>query len=772
MTRIIFIVAFLLGLSVITWMGAGFIGINVLALTIISVIACVYLIGFLELTHFRAATSTLLSFLTSIPKGETLTTPELETRFCTLHPSLLQSVRLRIEGERVPLPSPVLSPYLVGLLVMLGLLGTFAGMVDTLKGAVFALEGTTELEAIRAGLAAPIKGLGLAFGTSVAGVAASAMLGLLSTLSRRDRMLATRMLDAHISTTLQTFSLSFNRQETYKALQSQAQAFPEVVSQLALLSNKIEKMGSDIGFKLVSGQEEFHQSVTLNYTNLANSVAESLRESLKESGRVTSESVIPLINDGVEAISNKLLASVSKTHDNLTSTSEAQLQSMSLQVVNVMKDARSAWTDGLMAHNKSNLHLAEALDSTLNTFNENFELKSIEALEAFERRSQLVLSTQLKDNQKHLSLSRDSLLNIQEQVNAQLEQTTTLFSKELTEITTFQKQHVDNSISQLDTLSSSLLENLASSNEASISQHEQLSDTLKRSVSEVLGSTQKTTEAILSKITDLLNASEHLVVKRVETESSWLSSYEARVNQVVTMISHELKSLVEAEQERGKHTAAQLSQLESTVASQLAVLGQALEAPMISLIETASETPKAAAEVISHLRQEISNNIERDNSLLREREEIIQSLDSLFISLEKSSVGQSDAVEKLVNSSSTILKDVGEHFTQHVESEVDKLAVISDNFSGSAVEIASLGDAFTHAVQLFNQSTGSLIENLSRIEESLNTSSSKSDEQMAYYIAQAREIIDHSMTSQQGIINQLGQITVSSKQTTMTTEVV
>ena len=55
------------------------------------------------------------------------------------------------------LPAPVLTPYLVGLLVMLGLLGTFVGMVETLQGAVIALEGTTELQAIRAGLAAPIK---------------------------------------------------------------------------------------------------------------------------------------------------------------------------------------------------------------------------------------------------------------------------------------------------------------------------------------------------------------------------------------------------------------------------------------------------------------------------------------------------------------------------------------------------------------------------------------------------------------------------------------
>ena len=49
-------------------------------------------------------------------------------------PALQNAVRLRVEGERVGLPGPALTPYLAGLLVLLGMLGTFLGMVVTLKG--------------------------------------------------------------------------------------------------------------------------------------------------------------------------------------------------------------------------------------------------------------------------------------------------------------------------------------------------------------------------------------------------------------------------------------------------------------------------------------------------------------------------------------------------------------------------------------------------------------------------------------------------------------
>ena len=82
------------------------------------------------------------------------------------------------------------------------MLGTFLGMVVTLRGTGLALESATDLHAIRASLAAPVKGLGFAFGTSIAGVATSAMLGLLSALCRRDRILASQQFDARVATTL------------------------------------------------------------------------------------------------------------------------------------------------------------------------------------------------------------------------------------------------------------------------------------------------------------------------------------------------------------------------------------------------------------------------------------------------------------------------------------------------------------------------------------------------------------------------------------------
>jgi hypothetical protein len=198
MSRYLNLVVFLVGLAAVCWIGAGYVGSNTLALAVTMLVGACYLAGALELQRYSQATSTLTRAVTDLSGPP----PSLSAWLDRLHPSLRNAVRLRVEGERVALPGPALAPYLVGLLVLLGMLGTLLGMVATLRGTGMALESATDLQAIRDSLAAPVKGLGFAFGTSIAGVATSAMLGLLSALCRRERIQAGQMLDVKIATTL------------------------------------------------------------------------------------------------------------------------------------------------------------------------------------------------------------------------------------------------------------------------------------------------------------------------------------------------------------------------------------------------------------------------------------------------------------------------------------------------------------------------------------------------------------------------------------------
>ena len=119
MNRSLHYFVFFVGLGAVCWVGAGYIGSSPLALAITVLVGAFYLMGVLELHRFQQATSTLERAVADLPDAP----PSLGQWLDRLHPSLRNAVRLRIEGERVGLPGPALTPYLAGLLVLLGMLG-------------------------------------------------------------------------------------------------------------------------------------------------------------------------------------------------------------------------------------------------------------------------------------------------------------------------------------------------------------------------------------------------------------------------------------------------------------------------------------------------------------------------------------------------------------------------------------------------------------------------------------------------------------------------
>ena len=94
--------------------------------------------------------------------------------------SMLDSISSRLDESRET------TRYLVGLLVFLGLLGTFWGLMETVQSVgrtIGALapsgEGAVAFEELKTGLEAPLKGMGVAFASSLFGLAGSLIVGFL-----------------------------------------------------------------------------------------------------------------------------------------------------------------------------------------------------------------------------------------------------------------------------------------------------------------------------------------------------------------------------------------------------------------------------------------------------------------------------------------------------------------------------------------------------------------------------------------------------------------
>ncbi len=677
------LIVFLAGLAALVWIAGGYIvGLNLLAFAVTIVIGAVYLTGALELRRYQQATGTVAHAVAALSEPPAKLSVWLEQ----LHPSLRSAVRLRVEGERVALPGPALTPYLVGLLVLLGMLGTLLGMVVTLRGTGAALESATDLQAIRASLAAPIKGLGFSFGTSIAGVAASAMLGLLSALCRRERLQAVQALDARIATTLRIHSHAHQREETFKLLQPQADVKPTLVDRLQSMMTALEQQGAASSERQIASQQAFLDKAEVAYSQLASSVGLSLKESAAESARAASAALQPVVETTMAGLARESTA----LHDTVTHAVQRQLDGLSTRFETTSETVAGLWSNALQEHQRSSDALVGHVETSLERFADTFEQRSTRLLDG--------VSERLEATAANVSGAWNDALSRQQHTHAEL---------------AGQNQRA------LETATAAFEQHAASLVQSVSQSHTTLQTEL-----------QARDQQRLSAWTETLSAMGTTLSQEWEKTGARTATQQQAICDALAQTARDIPAQTQA---HAKDTIAEISRL----------------------VQAASEAPKAAAEVVAELRQKLSDSMVRDTAMLEERTRLLGTLETLLDAVNHASTEQRSAVDALVATSAGLLERVGTRFTDRVEAETGKLGVIAAQVTGSAVEVASLGEAFGMAVQVFGESNDKLVAHLQRIESALDKSLTRSDEQLAYYVAQAREVIDLSMLSQKQIIEDL-----------------
>ncbi|CAK0253903.1 Methyl-accepting chemotaxis protein [Burkholderia pseudomallei] len=839
------LVVFFAGLAAVCWIGAGYAVSNPVALAVTLVIAACYLAGALELRRYRQATSTLAQAVAALSEPPAALGAWLER----LHPSLRHAVRVRVEGERVALPGPALTPYLVGLLVLLGMLGTLIGMVMTLRGTGAALESSTDLQAIRASLAAPVKGLGFAFGTSIAGVATSAMLGLLSALCRRERLDAAQALDAKIATTLRVHSHAHQRDETFRLLQRQADLMPTLVERLQAMMHSLEQQSAASAERQIAGQQAFLGKAEETYARLASSVGQSLTDSVAESARVAGSALQPVMETTMAGLARETAA----LHDALTQAVQRQLDGLSAGFETTAAHVADVWRHALADHQRSSDALAQRLHGSIDRIVESFDRRSADLLDGVRARLDATASSvsdawrgalaqQEQANEAHAERNRQALETaaatferhsaallraigeshsaLQATLESRDEQRLATWTDSLSSIAaklgTEWAQTSAQAANRQQTICDALA-HTARDLSAQATAFEQHTAALLRTMSESHSALQATLESRdeqrLATWTDSLGS----IAAKLGTEWAQTSAQAANRQQTICdALAHTSRDLSAQATAFEQHTAALLramseshSALQATLESRdeqrlatwtdslgsiAAKLGTEWEqtsaqaanrqqaiydalahtardlsahtqahasatiAEISRLVQAASEAPRVAAEVVAELRQKLSDSMVRDTAMLEERNRMLATLETLLDAVNHASSEQRAAVDALVATSSALLQRVGTQFTDEIGTQTDRLGGVAAQITGSAVEIASLGDALGAAVQSFGESNDKLVAHLQRIEAALDKSLARSDEQLAYYVAQAREVIDLSMMSQKQIIEELQRV--------------
>ncbi len=681
---------FAAGLVVVCWIGAGYIASNPLGAAVVMLIAVCYLAGGLELYRYREATAGLQRAVAELSAPP----PNLADWLGRLHPGLRHPVRLRIEGERIALPAPTLAPYLAGLLVLLGMLGTLLGMMATLRGTGMALESATDLQAIRGSLAAPVKGLGFAFGTSIAGVASSAMLGLLSALCRRERMQVLQLLDAKIATTLRVHSQAHQREEAFKLLQRQTELMPTLVDRLQTMMTAMEQHSLASNQRQEDGHAAFHTRLEASYARLATSMEQSMKDGVLESARAAGAAWQPMVATTMAGLAQE----TASLHAGVTQAVQRQLDALSTGFDATAAAMADTWNQALAEHRRSNEALAGDLRVSLDGFAETFGERSAGLLES--------VSTHLDAAASGAAKAWDGALSRQRDVN----------------------------------------DELASRNQQALSAAAASFETQASSLVRVLHESHAELQAALASRDQ----------ERLATWAETLGSMQAT-------LSGQWQQAGEQAASRQQDICDALARTASEISAQAQAHARDTIAEISRLVQAASEAPRAAAEVVAELRQKLSDSMVRDTAMLEERSRLLATLETLLDAVNHASTEQRSAVEALVGTSAELLERVGTRFMDHVSAETGKLEAVAAQVSVGAAEVASLSEAFGGAVQLYGHSNEALMERLQQVADALDKSQARSDEQLAYYVAQAREVVDLSVLSQKQIIEDLQRVAARKK---------
>ncbi|WP_033536190.1 MULTISPECIES: DUF802 domain-containing protein [Caballeronia] len=730
------IAVFSIGLAAVLGIGIAYVTSNAIAFAVTLVIAACYLAGAAELRRYQQITGSLeqaVAQLSTAPRS-------LAVWLDSLDPSLRNAVRLRVEGERAPLPGPVLAPYLVGLLVLLGMLGTLLGMVATLRGTGTALQSASDLTAIRASLSAPVTGLGFAFGTSIAGVATSAMLGLLSALCRRERLHVTQQLDVKIATTLRVFTRAHQRDETFKLLQLQTELMPKLVDRLQSMTIAIEQQSLAASERQIASQDAFHAKAETSYRRLATSVELSLKQSVADSARAASAALQPVMQATMDGIAREVTA----LHGNVEQAVARQLEGLSSGFEASSAKVADIWNASLAKHAQSNATLVGEMSASLDRFAQAFEQRSTHLVDGVSAQMDRVSGALASSVAKH-EQSRDALVA---RMDASLERFAQTFDTRSSGL-------IDDVSARLETATG----NMSQAWTDALAQHARASEQAAAQNQNALTTAAASFEQHAAALVQSVDRSHaDLRAELAQSGEERLATWSSALDSMTGSLREQWQQTSDVAANRQKDICDALAQTARDMSAQSQTHASATIAEIERLAQAASEAPKAAAEVVAEMRQKLSDSMVRDTAMLDERSRLLATVETLLGAVNLASNEQRAAIDALVDTSATLLERVGAQFTGTVEAEAGKLVSMAAQVTTSAVEMASLSDAFGAAVQSFGESNDKLVAHLERIESALDKSLARSDEQLAYYVAQAKEVIDLSMMSQKQIVEDLQHI--------------
>lgn len=570
------------GLWVVARTLASYLGRDPVASVIVFAIGAALLIGLWELFVRQVRANALERELRALPPR-----PQ-ESTVDSASPLLGALLRARLEHAPSPSLGENTAPFLTGLLVMLGLLGTLLGLFQTVSGAGHALTASTDVDALRRSLSAPIDGLTRSFGCSAAGISASAMLGLALALVRRRENRMLRGVYNYATGPLRVQSPVRRQARALEQLVSQGQALPDATAAL-------EGVGTKLG-------------------HLSNELVELQQTALKSQQRAFSELLAALRGEVVKAAADAGEAVLTKVSPMMEQLSQRSAETLSSQAEALNQLARQLKDELTRDELRRREEGAQALERLRTQLDEAERTRASAHAEELSKLSALAQTAQTSAEQRERELSerwQELLARLDQQREAAREQGTELtrltgaLGAQLEQRTQSEAQHdarSERTLSQLAAAAAALESSLGQQGASLTQLTEQLPPLFQQSASaaqaaaeRALTDVAKITEQRLSQVSELL-ASE--IAQRASAEQTLaeraqhafervqqsaeqleraLSHQSTELEGLITRVGQLLPELVEAAQTGATETLERLQQSAEAQAERFTELEAAIE---------------------------------------------------------------------------------------------------------------------------------------------------------------------------------------------------
>lgn len=633
--------------------------------------------------------------------------------------TLRDLLRARIENAPLGVRQDSITPYLVGLLVMLGLLGTLLGMFETLGGAGQALTESNNVDALRAGLSGPMRGLTRSFGCSAAGVSASAMLGLAAALVRRREARVFASIQRYANQALRDFSPARSQANALSQLAAQGSALPQAASALETVAQQL--------FGLAERWESAHRAAAEAQQKSLEGALAGLRAEMTKSATAASREL-------EQALSKQLGQMVQSTSD-LVAKHLKQTADTLERELSARRSDDAALRKGLAAD------LVSVRDSVAESTRAHGELITGQTRELEQALNARVAqqSEQLKAQREQAEGHLTALAQASQALTARLDEDARTRRDESGRLFDALAQRLDGAGENLGRIAAQVGEQLA----ARINNEHALAERLGAAMAEFEGSGKALDEALTRQeqaVALLLGQAREQLTQTTQAAQQGLSqaleTTQLGLMQTTAAAQHGLRETAESAQRSLAATseAAQRGMADTSEAAQRG-LAKALEATQLGLTETTLAAQQGAQAAL-----------ERVVALAGEQSERLVQLEK---QLEQAQASHAEGLSQQLGAQA-------ERLGQGLETTTSLVQQAAELLKASSVEMGAVAEMFASSVERQREAANSWLESLGELEGAVERAGrGAAADALGDQLASTQEVFARQLQFQRELFEQL-----------------